>query len=116
MPSAGVRDLISAANVRLIFAEPGQRPGESDGRTKVIPIVRPYGFTGLRRFRPDEFEVGGEIHVDAIVRTHPPIETAARHAKQRKTGAVLRNYRQALSFVRNTVILVAHSQVERERG
>ena len=74
MPSARVRDLISAANVRFIFAEPWQRPCESNSRAEIIPVVREDGFSGLRSLRADEFEVGNKIQVDGIIRTHPAIE------------------------------------------
>src|SRR5207244_12999707 len=114
MSSAGVRDLISAANVRFIFTEPRQRPGESDGGTKIIPIVRPDGFAGLRRFRPDEFEVSGKIQVDAIVRTHPAIKAQARNTKQREAGTSLRHDSESLTFVCNAIVFAAHSHDERK--
>src|SRR5262249_22815690 len=110
-----VADLISTAYVRFCFPKPWKFPCKADGRSKILPVVRVDGLTRFGGLRSDKLELSLQAHVDAVVRAHPLVETAARHSEQREAAlASNRPYRQSLSLVRHAVILVADASVHSE--
>ena len=86
MAAADVTDLITAANVGLAFAKPRMRPGKSDSRTKVIPIVRVDRLVRLMGLRTDKFDLRQEVEIDRIVGPHPAVEASSRYSEQSQSA------------------------------
>src|SRR5437867_6826028 len=116
MAASDVADLISAAYVRFSFPKPRKLPCEADGRSEILPVIRVDGLVRFGGLGADKLELRLQVQVDAVIRAHPPVETATRYSEQRQPAlASDRPYRQSLSFVRHAVILVAEAGVQSER-
>src|SRR5262249_53918071 len=112
MPASGVADLIPAPYVCFSFSKPWKFPCEADSRSEIVPVIRIDGLTRFGGLGADKLELRLQVQIDAVVRAHPPVETAARHSEQRE-GILASNgpYRQSLSLVRHAIIFVPDAGV-----